>query len=172
RLLGSGGLGQHGDRIAGGDPDRADIRGQKLGSEEWLEDGAGWLLADEGEVEVLPPPEVIGDAAASDADVAAQRAERVEGSHDGAAVHAPGHPPPDHDRGWTFVQPRGDVARDVGADVRFLAPCVELARERQRMEVWKMIAVRPCRRIDPFLFEEHPRHRHRQREIAPRPWLY
>ena len=166
-------FGEHRDGIARGDPYRPDrrvLQSQHFGSEEWLEDcarGRGDAL-DERVIECLSPLEVVGDAAARDAEVAGDGRQRVERAHDGAAVHPTCHAPADEDCRRSFVQAARDVLRRGGRDVRVLAPAGHRVREGEGAEFGDVVAVLLEAGLGPSALEQQPRNRHRQREVSTR----
>ena len=101
-------LRQHRHRVAGGDPQRPDLRvarRQHLGAEQRLADRSGRRRQppDEPQVERRPPPEVERHPAAGDAQVARDRRQRVQRPHDGPAHLAP-RPSPSRP-GWRWACP-------------------------------------------------------------------
>ena len=168
------GLGQHGHRVAGGDPQRADrrvARGQHLRAEQGLAHRSrrGAEALHEAEVESGPTLVVEGDAAAGDAEIARDGAERIERAHDGPAHTAAAHAPADQDRGGLArSEPGGQILgvghRDVGA----LTPAGDRLALGQGAQIVEPVAIPGCLRVDPAPGPQQPRHRHGQREVTAR----
>src|SRR5262249_53579935 len=147
-------------RVSASDPDGADrriLRGEHLRTEQRLQNCAGRRFADEGEVERVASLEVVGNAAAGNADVAGDRAQRIERADIRCTVDPTPHTPAYQNGGWTFVQAAGDFFGHAGANVGLLAPSTHRIGERERPKVFDAVAIASSRGICPPSFEEQPR---------------
>jgi hypothetical protein len=174
RLGDAVGVGQHGHRVARGDPDRAHRRvlgGEDLLAEQRLAERARRDLGalDEAEVEGAASLVVEAHPAARDAQVAGDGGERVERAHDRAARLAPAHAPADQDRArLARAQALGQTQRLPLGHVGVAAPLGDRARHRQRAKVVQVVAVAGRLGVDPVVLEEQARHRHGEGEVAGR----